>query len=242
MRCRLFYFAALSTLLPFALSGCGNKQETSEAPAPASAPAGVPVDAATAGSISGTVQLDGTPPKMKTINMAAEPACAKLHPTPVTSQEVLAGKNGALENVVVYLKGDFSQYKFDTPQTPVTITQKGCMYDPHVLALETGQSLQVVNADPVTHNIHPIPKDNREWNESQPPGAPPIDQSFCPRRNRHPREVQHPSVDEGLHRRLQRSLFRRDGKRRFFRFEKCAAGNITHWWPGKNSTARANSP
>ena len=53
------------------------------------------------------------------------------------------------------------------------------MYDPHVLVLETGQALQVINADPVTHNIHPIPKDNREWNESQPPGAPPIDQSFA---------------------------------------------------------------
>jgi len=47
-----------------------------------------------------------------------------------------------------------------------------------VVVLETGQSLQVVNADPVTHNIHPLPKDNREWNESQPPGAPPINQSF----------------------------------------------------------------
>jgi plastocyanin len=178
MKRRLLCFAAFSVSLSFAMVGCGKKQTSSETPAPTSSVNGTPVDAATAGSISGTVQLDGAAPKMKTINMAAEPSCAKQHSTPAMSQEVLVGKNGALENVVVYLKGDFSRYKFDSPQAPATITQKGCLYDPHVLVLETGQSMQVVNADPVTHNIHPLPKDNREWNESQPPAAPPIDQSF----------------------------------------------------------------
>src|SRR5439155_736423 len=33
--------------------------------------------------------------------------------------------------------------------------------------------------DPATHNIHPTPKDNREWNESQPPNAAPIQKSFA---------------------------------------------------------------
>src|SRR5579883_545286 len=32
---------------------------------------------------------------------------------------------------------------------------------------------------PTTHNIHPTPKDNREWNESQPPQAAPIEKSFA---------------------------------------------------------------
>ncbi len=174
-----FYLAAVPALLSLAAIGCGNKQTATETSAPATGAAGMPVDAATAGSLSGTIHLDGTPPKMKAINMSAEAACAKEHSTPPTSQEVVAGKSGALENVVVYLQGDFSKYKFDAPQSPATITQKGCMYEPHVLALETGQPLQVVNADPVTHNIHPLPKDNREWNESQPPGAQPINQTFA---------------------------------------------------------------
>ncbi len=116
---------------------------------------------------------------MKPINMAAEPACAKEHKTPATSQEVVTGKDATLENVVVYLEGDFTKYKFDPPLSPATITQRGCMYDPHVVVLQTGQPFQVINADPVTHNIHPIPKDNREWNESQPPNAMPIDQTFA---------------------------------------------------------------
>ena len=43
----------------------------------------------------------------------------------------------------------------------------------------TAEPLQVVNSDPTTHNIHPVPKDNREWNESHPPGATPSHQSFA---------------------------------------------------------------
>jgi len=179
MKGKWWCLTALSAFLAVALAGCAKKQETTETSAPAGSQNAIPVDAATAGSIFGTVQLDGAPPKMKIINMAAEPACAKLHSTPATTQEALVGKSGALENVVVYLTGDFSRYKFDVPQTPATITQKGCMYDPHVLVVEADQPLQVINADPVTHNIHPIPKDNREWNESQPPGASPIDRSFA---------------------------------------------------------------
>jgi len=45
--------------------------------------------------------------------------------------------------------------------------------------LMTGQTLEVKNDDQTTHNIHPMPKDNREWNTSQPPGAAPIDNSFA---------------------------------------------------------------
>src|ERR1700685_221149 len=159
----------------------GSSSTTSEHPA-AGAPAaggGTPVDSNTAGSVTGTIKLDGTPPKMKVINMAAETARAKVHTTPAMTEDVVPGDGGTLQNVIVYLKGDFSQYKIDVPTTPVTIDQKGCQYQPHVLAFMTNQPLQVVNSDQTTHNIHPVPKDNREWNESQPPGAAPINQSFA---------------------------------------------------------------
>lgn len=178
MRGKSVLFVATAAALAVALISCGGggNQPTSEAPA---ASAGKPVDAATAGSVTGTIKLDGTPPKMKQINMAAEPNCAKAHTTPAMTQDVMPGEKGTLQNVVVYLKGDFSPYSFETPKSPVTIDQKGCQYNPHVLALMTGQPLQVVNSDQTTHNIHPVPKDNREWNESQPPGSSPINQSFA---------------------------------------------------------------
>ena len=34
------------------------------------------------------------------------------------------------------------------------------------------------NSDPVTHNVHPSPEKNRDWNNSQSPGADPIEKAF----------------------------------------------------------------
>jgi plastocyanin len=164
-----------------AITGCGGKKEEStEAPAPAAgAPSGKTVDPATAGEVTGSVKLDGAAPKMKTISMAAEPACAKGHTGPVMSEEVVTGDGGALANVVVYVKSGLDGYSFPAPTTPVKFDQQGCQYHPHVAGVQVGQNIEVVNDDQTTHNIHPIPKENREWNESQPPGAAPIDKSFA---------------------------------------------------------------
>jgi plastocyanin len=175
-----FGMSLLATgVFALALVGCGSKTETSEAPAPAaSAPAGKSVDPATAGEVSGTVKLDGAAPKMRGISMSAEPACAKEHTTPPTSEEVVTGDGGALANVVVYVKSGLDGYSFPAPSAPAKIEQKGCQYHPHVVAMVVGQNIDVVNDDQTTHNIHPIPTVNREWNESQPPGAAPIEKNF----------------------------------------------------------------
>ncbi len=165
------------------LAGCGGakKEQPAEgtaAPA-AGAPAGKMVDSATAGEVTGSVKLDGAAPKMKNISMAAEAACAKQHSGPVTSEEVVTGDGGSLANVVVYVKSGLDGYTFPAPAAEIEIDQKGCQYHNHVVAIQPGQQLKVVNSDPTTHNIHPIPKENREWNESQPPNAQPIEKSFA---------------------------------------------------------------
>ena len=173
---------AATVALAVGIVSCGGGSPPSETPAaPAGAPAagGKTVDPATAGSVSGTVKFDGAAPRMRPINMAAEPSCAKVHATAATTQDVLVATGGALQNVVVYLKGDFSQYSFPPPSAPVTLDQKGCLYTPHVLAVQVGSPVSVQNSDQTTHNIHPVPMINREWNQSQPPGAPPLEQEFA---------------------------------------------------------------
>lgn len=178
---RLGMYSLAVGAFAMALTGCGgSKPESTEntaAPA-AGAPAGKTVDAATAGEVTGTVKLDGAAPKAKNINMAAEPACTKARTSPAMTEEVVTGDGGALANVVVYVKTGLEGYSFPAPAAAATITQEGCQYHPHVVAVQVGQNIDVVNKDQTTHNIHPIPKDNREWNESQPPGAAPIEKSF----------------------------------------------------------------
>ena len=46
------------------------------------------------------------------------------------------------------------------------LTQKGCVYTPHILALRAGQSITILNPDKTQHNIHFYPEVNPEFNKS----------------------------------------------------------------------------
>jgi hypothetical protein len=111
--------------------------------------------------------------------MAKEPECVKLHPRPALTEEVVVGDGSALQNVIVFVSEGLTNPPTDPPAEPAVIDQKGCTYHPHVLALQANQKLRIVNSDPTSHNIHPLPRNNREWNRSQPPGMPPLEESFA---------------------------------------------------------------
>jgi len=168
--------ALLSLLL---LAACSKKENTSEqaSPAPAEAQpaaASTPIDPATAATVSGTVKFDGAAPKANKIDMSQDPACKGAN-----TAETVVVDGGQLANVFVYVKDGLGSRTFDVPKEAVAIDQKGCQYHPHVLGVMAGQNVEIKNADPTTHNIHPTPKDNREWNESQPPQAAPIEKTFA---------------------------------------------------------------
>jgi len=166
----------------FAISGCSSKSSntTGEEQPAAATTAKKTVDMSTVGSISGVVKLEGAAPKFRPINMSADPYCVKAnHGHPVYPDEVVTGPGNSLANVVVYIKSGLEDYSFPTPSESVTLDQKDCMYTPHVVALMVGQQIKVINSDQTTHNIHPTPTDNRQWNKSQPPGAPPILETFA---------------------------------------------------------------
>jgi plastocyanin len=122
------------------------------------------------------VKFEGTAPKPSRIDMSADPNCAKAHPTPATTEDIVVGAGG-LANVIIYVSDGLGGRTFETPQQPAVFEQRGCQYKPHVLALQTNQKLDVVNNDDTTHNIHPTPNNNREWNRSQPHGVP-IEETF----------------------------------------------------------------
>jgi plastocyanin len=128
------------------------------------------------GTVSGKVTYEGTPAKQKPIDMSKEPSCAKQHATPIVTETVVTGPNNALDNVVVYVSAGAPDD--GAPSQAVKFDQKGCQYIPHVLAFQVNQTLQIANDDQTSHNIHPLPKVNREWNKSQPPGTPPIEEKY----------------------------------------------------------------
>jgi plastocyanin len=139
--------------------------------APQGARAGGPAPNATGATVRGMVRLQGKAPAPKPINMAADPSCARLHPTPVMSQDVMVDAQGALQNVVVFVSEGLGDRTFEPPAQPAVIEQKGCIYEPHVKAIRANQKLELVNDDSTAHNIHPQPSNNREWNKAEPPGT-----------------------------------------------------------------------
>ena len=130
-----------------------------------------------AGTVSGKVTYTGTPAHQKPIDMSKEPSCAKQHATPISVETFVTGPNNALENVVVYVSSGAPD-DGQVPAQAVTFEQKGCQYIPHVLVMHVNQELKIINSDQTSHNIHPLPKVNREWNKSQPPGTPPISEKY----------------------------------------------------------------
>jgi plastocyanin len=137
------------------------------------------VNAAGEGKITGTVKLDGAAPHMKGIDMSKDPYCVKQHTSePAHMESVLAGTGGGLENVVLYIS-DWTGAAQTSTTVPI-FDQKGCMYTPHVLPLNPGQTFKVTTSDQTAHNIHPNPNPmtNVGWNQSQPPGAPPVEKSW----------------------------------------------------------------
>jgi hypothetical protein len=143
--------------------------------------AGSPFSAAsTAGAagVRGRVKFDGVVPKPRPINMAADPNCARLHSMPALSQDILADSQGGLQNAIVFVSDGLGDRVYEPPTQPAVLEQKGCMYQPHVLAMRTNQPLEVANDDPTGHNIHPMPLNNREWNKAEPPGSK-MDESFA---------------------------------------------------------------
>jgi len=136
------------------------------------------VSAAGEGKITGTVKLNGTPPHAKTIDMSKDPVCQKAHASePAKVESVVASPNGGLQNVVIYISEGYSGAA-TVSTNPVTIDQHGCMYVPHVVALDVNEPMKVTNSDQTTHNIHPLPapgSGNQGWNKSQPPGSPPFE-------------------------------------------------------------------
>lgn len=166
----------LCTLL--VLAACNKKEEAPAsspmAEQPAAAPAATPIDPATVATINGTVKFDGPAPKASKIDMSQDPGCKGMNEA---ENVVVTGDD--LANVFVYVKDGLGNRTFDVPKDPVALDQQGCRYHPHVLGVMAGQTVQIKNDDPTTHNIHPTPKDNREWNESQPPSSPAIEKNFA---------------------------------------------------------------
>jgi len=129
------------------------------------------------GAISGKVTLSGVPPKAQLLDMSKEPECIKLNPKPRTTEDTVVGTGNTLKNVVVFISAG-APAASSTPGGHVIMNQQNCHYATRVLAFQVEQEVKITNSDPLSHNIHPMPVTNREWNKVQLKGSAPLSSSF----------------------------------------------------------------
>src|SRR5579859_3343587 len=95
-----------------------------------------------AGDITGVITFKGTAPAEREITPIKDnPDCVAMYPGGVPSTKFyVVSSSGGLADVVVSLKG-ISGKSTGASADPVILDQKGCLYSPQILAIQTGQKL-----------------------------------------------------------------------------------------------------
>ncbi len=178
---KLSYYALLLALFSFFACGGGEKSTTpsTATPAPSAAPSANAYDPAKAtATVTGKVLLNGAAPALAKLPFT--PECKQAHGAGDTmEQTVVLNADNTLQHTIVYVKTGADKWTYTTPAEPVVLDQVGCQYKPHVVSVMANQSLKIRNSDPFLHNIHPLPKNNPQFNLGQPVKGMETEKSFA---------------------------------------------------------------
>jgi len=148
-------------------AGGGSNAGAQGAGGGAAAGAGDAVDMSKAGTVSGKITFEGTPPDRTKIQIT-EAVCKPMHPEdkPLLAEDVVVGAGGGLKNVVVKIVKGLEGKKFAASAAGATVDQTGCQYVPHVVAMMPGD-ITVQNSDDTLHNVHSQSQVNKAFNKGQ---------------------------------------------------------------------------
>jgi len=133
-----------------------------------------------AGDITGDIHFNGAAPAERELTpIKDDPNCAAMYPGALPKTKFyVVGARGELADVVVSLKG-IAGTSAGASVAPAALDQKGALYTPQIVAIQTGQKLIVKNSDPVVHNVHAKPADNPESNDVQMSGGADLTYTFA---------------------------------------------------------------
>jgi len=154
----------LFALAGLAATACGDAGQKPPPLPPDAIPAGTVLGGA---SISGRAVYTGPPRQPVPINMSSDATCHKRQEGEPRREDLVVGGGGALKYVFVRVTGGpviAGGRHFAPPGEPVTLDQRGCSYHPHVVGLQVGQQLLIINSDPTLHNIHTESRANKPFN------------------------------------------------------------------------------
>jgi plastocyanin len=132
-----------------------------------------------AADVTGVIHFKGDAPAEKELSpIKDDPNCSVSYPGALPKTTFYrVGAGGELADVVVSIKGIASK-STGAAAKPLLMDQKGCLYYPQILAVQTGQKLIVKNSDTCVHNVHTVPKENPPQNLVQMPGGADLNFTF----------------------------------------------------------------
>jgi len=107
---------------------------------------------ANGGKLTGKITFSGAAPEPARISIEKNPEVCGTGVREI--QEVTVDASGGLRDVVVYIAKIGAGKAWPKPEKGYQLNQKTCIFLPWVQALPDKGELEVVNQDPVLHNIH----------------------------------------------------------------------------------------
>ena len=102
------------------------------------------------GSLRGRVMIEGNQLHLSPDQITKDGAwCGKTKPC----ARLVVGKGGGVKDAVVYIEQIAAGKDFPRGEVALLHQQK-CEYSPHVLLMSPRMRLEIVNDDPVLHNVH----------------------------------------------------------------------------------------
>jgi hypothetical protein len=102
------------------------------------------------GTVRGVVRFAGDPSKSPRLDITKDTDyCGRIKVSP----RLCVGRKNGVQHAVVFLEGIEQGKKFAPDIKPV-LDQRRCNYEPHVTILPMGKQLEIVNSDPILHNVH----------------------------------------------------------------------------------------
>lgn len=104
------------------------------------------------GTLSGTVTYKGKLPAPRKIQIVKDHASCDQHPTEVPLMNVDSA--GHVAQAVVFLADIKEGKDFSESEAPAKINQETCEFHPHIQVVRAKSDVEIVNSDPVAHNIN----------------------------------------------------------------------------------------
>ena len=130
-----------------------------------------PAPGDTVGVLKGGVMFEGEKPKQEPLEIAADKAkgCVAEGEVDKTNRSLLVHKDGGIANVVVMVEVKGAEIK--VPEKPLVLDQIQCRFEPHIVCIPTGATVDFKNSDEVSHNVNLVAKKNDSWNKTIPAGG-----------------------------------------------------------------------